>query len=739
MYINLPSKNHYRRPASYASKGYHSRRMAVDFAIPLITNVKNAKMLAEALVRKLPLDVSNIDAKSSHLTHTFPGLINIGAFAPGLAVPSSQDVITTTAASLSGGFTTVLFSPLGLNNGIVDRHSLEQAKSNLNGYAHCNYAFGIQATAANAGKLDEELIAEVRFLFIPASTPLSVIASHFALWPADKVIVTDAKDSKLASILLLASLHERSVHISDIRTVDDLLLVSLSKAKQLKVTCDVSVYSLFFAAEYYPGGDVLPTAEVQKVLWEKLDIIDAFSVGAIPHQLALAMEKPASAYSGIGESIHLLLTAVSENRLTISDIRLRLHDNPARIFGIAEQSHTSVEVVIGRSSKFSVHPSCWSPLHQTSGSVHRVIIHGHTSYLDGSLFSTTGGRDISIPAVVHPTATPAVVKEDPSSLPPIVSVVTQPTTLQHQYGPASHLLHIQPHPAFHKRHVISVKQFSQKDIYDLYALANEMRFQVERNGSLDILKGKVLCSVFYEPSTRTSSSFDAAMKRCGGQVVHITADTSSVMKGETLVDTIRTLACYGDAIVIRHPQAGSAQEAAKYSPVPIINAGDGIGEHPTQALLDVYTIRSELGTVNGRTITLLGDLKNGRTVHSLVSLLCLYSVRLNFVSPAQLAMPSSVVSAARKAGVPVTICESLDEVLSDTDVLYVTRVQKERFDSEAEWLIVKDSYRIDHAVLSRAKDDMIVMHPLPRVNGEFLLSFHLFGLFTDCCGCRNRS
>ena len=138
-----------------------------------------------------------------------------------------------------------------------------------------------------------------------------------------------------------------------------------------------------------------------------------------------------------------------------------------------------------------------------------------------------------------------------------------------------------------------------------------------------------------------------------------------------------------------------------------------------QALLDVYTIRSELGTVNGRTVTLLGDLKNGRTVHSLVTLLCLYSVRLNFVAPASLAMPSTVVAAARKAGVPVTICESLDEVLADTDVLYVTRVQKERFTSEMEWQQMKDAYRVDHAVLSRAKEELIVMHPLPRVNGKW--------------------
>ena len=137
-----------------------------------------------------------------------------------------------------------------------------------------------------------------------------------------------------------------------------------------------------------------------------------------------------------------------------------------------------------------------------------------------------------------------------------------------------------------------------------------------------------------------------------------------------------------------------------------------------QALLDVYTIRSELGTVNGRTITLLGDLKNGRTVHSLVTLLCLYKVRLNFVAPSSLSMPQSVVSAARRAGVYVKQCESLEEVLSETDVLYVTRVQKERFENEEDWIRVKDVYRIDHSVLSRAKEDMIVMHPLPRVNGK---------------------
>ena len=589
MYINLPSKNHYRRPASYTSKGYHTRRMAVDFAIPLITNVKNAKMLAEALIRKLPLDVSNLDAKTSHRTHTFPGLVNIGAFVPGLAVVGSKDFNATTEASISAGFTTALVLPFGDGNDIVDRETLEQARSNVTA-ASCNFSFSITATATNATSFDDELQAEVKTLFVRASTPLSVVAAHFADWPAEKVIVTDAKGSELASVLLLASLHSRSVHITDVRTTDDLLLISLSKAKQLRVTCDVSVLSLFFTAEEYPEVDILPSAAIQKTLWQKLDVIDAFSIGAIPYQLSAALKKDASPWSGVEETLPLLLTAVAEGRLTLDDIRVRLHDNPVQIFGIPDQSQTSVEVVVGRKARFSSHSTCWSPVRQISGAIHRVVVHGHTVFLDGSLFSSQTGHDISGTLVTHPGSTmgPLATKEveavaQPSVVPLAHAVLTQPGTLQQQHGPASQILsHIQLHPAFHRRHILSVKQFTQRDMYDLFAIANEMRLQVERNGSLDILKGKVLCTAFYEPSTRTSSSFDAAMKRCGGQVVQITADTSSVAKGETLPDTIRTLACYGDAIVIRHPQVGSAQEAAKYSSVPIINAGDGIGEHPTQ-------------------------------------------------------------------------------------------------------------------------------------------------------------
>ncbi|KAG1744993.1 uncharacterized protein EDB91DRAFT_1122034 [Suillus paluster] len=699
MYINLPSKNNYRRPASYASKGYRTRRMAVDFAIPLITNVKNAKLLAEALVRKLPLDVSSIDSKCSYLTHAFPGLVNISAFLPRLTLPGADEFEQATRASISAGFTTSLVLPVAA------------------GSARCNYALSIAGKDSNVQALDEEVRADVKSLYISfhgnfASPQISAVAAYFASWPENKLIVTDARSSNLASVLLLASLYNRSVHITDVRNKDDLLLISLSKAKNLKVTCDVSVFALFFTREQYSLPTSLPSAQDQEALWKNLDVIDAFSVGCFLISLRQELQEPASAWSGAEETLPLLLTAVTSGRLTLEDI----------------------QVVLGRRAQHQNRSACWSPLQKSSvtGSLHRVVVHGKTLFLDGELSALPLGKDVSSATIVHvagerqagaPLAKSQLVSgpsgarvPDGSALPPQMALTSSATGSTGSAVIVPPVVALGRHPAFHRRHILSVKQFTQRDMYDLFSLAHEMQLQVERNGSLDILKGKVLCTLFYEPSTRTSTSFDAAMKRCGGEVFKLTRILRQVKKGETLADTVRTLGSYADAIVIRHPEVGSAQLAAKYSPVPVLNAGDGIGEHPTQALLDIYTIRSELGTVNGKTITILGDLKNGRTVHSLVTLLCHYSVRLNFVAPPALAMPAKVVSAARKAGISVQQLESLEEVLPDTDVLYVTRVQKERFKSDLEWQTVKDSYHIDHALLSRAKEDMIVMHPLPRVN-----------------------
>jgi aspartate carbamoyltransferase len=270
--------------------------------------------------------------------------------------------------------------------------------------------------------------------------------------------------------------------------------------------------------------------------------------------------------------------------------------------------------------------------------------------------------------------------------------------------------------AFYGNDILSVSQFSREDLEYIFGVAKEMRAMVERVGTFDLLKGKILANLFYEPSTRTSSSFLSAMERLGGSVIPINEVTySSVAKGESLPDTIRTLECYADVIVIRHPEVGSAKLAAENARKPVINAGDGTGEHPTQALLDLFTIEEELGRVDGLTVTMLGDLKYGRTVHSLSRLLSTFVVRLNYVSPEILRMPPTLIDELNAKGVSQKEFTSLEPVLAETDVLYVTRVQKERFENLDDYEKVKGVFVITPETLEKAKDEMIVMHPLPRV------------------------
>jgi aspartate carbamoyltransferase len=274
---------------------------------------------------------------------------------------------------------------------------------------------------------------------------------------------------------------------------------------------------------------------------------------------------------------------------------------------------------------------------------------------------------------------------------------------------------------FYGKDIISVKQVTRHDLDYIFGVAHEMSAMVERVGTFDLLKGKILASLFYEPSTRTSSSFTSAMERLGGSVIPINeVRYSSVAKGESLPDTVRTLECYADVIVLRHPEVGASALAAKYARKPIINAGDGVGEHPTQALLDLFTILAELGQIDGLTVTMLGDLKYGRTVHSLARLLSLFRVQVNYVSPDILRMPAEIVHELQENGLPQQEYASLDEVLPKTDVLYVTRVQKERFEDPAAYESVKEAFVINTETMQRARERMIVMHPLPRV-GEIAM------------------
>lgn len=266
------------------------------------------------------------------------------------------------------------------------------------------------------------------------------------------------------------------------------------------------------------------------------------------------------------------------------------------------------------------------------------------------------------------------------------------------------------------RHLMSPLDFTVEELDKLFDLANDIEKNPEKYAHA--CEGKILATCFYEPSTRTRLSFESAMTRLGGRVIGFSdANSSSAAKGESVSDTIRVISCYADICAMRHPKEGAPMVAASRSLIPVINAGDGGHQHPTQTLTDLLTIRSLHGKLGGYTIGLCGDLKFGRTVHSLINALVRYDdIKFVFISPTELRVPDYVTDMLKEKGIEYEEVIKLEDVIGDLDMLYMTRVQKERFFNEEDYIRLKDFYVLTQEKLSMAKDNMLVLHPLPRVN-----------------------
>lgn len=512
----------------------------------------------------------------------------------------------------------------------------------------------------------------------------------------------------------------------------------------------------------------------QTALWENLDIIDIFATDHAPHHVDEKSSKDAPpGIPGLETMLPLLLTAVKDGRLTIEDLVLRLHTNPRRIFGLPQQQDTYVEVDM--SEKWVIPDamqhtkSKWTPFAgmKVCGKVSRVVLRGQLVFIENEVLAKPGfGEDVR--GWEPPICLPSVsVSNLNSSLPEVKTEISQEPQIRNMHllipnqdplirkeelsNPTSPVPRRQRYPSYSMdpiqnkftdedlsnlavqqlpqtfppsihtnfllgKHVLNVESFKNDQLRQLFNLAHHIRNTLKKGKSLEILKGKILGLMFFEPSTRTSSSFQAAMQKLGGTAVSMKPSDASLAKGESLQDTVQTMSCYCDVLVIRHMVKNSVQLAAEKCRRPVINAGDGIGEHPTQALLDVFTIREEIGTANGVTVTMVGDLKHGRTVHSLARLLTLYRVNLQYVSPDGLKMPDSVKTYVHNKGVPQREYSTIEEALPNTDVLYMTRIQKERFADEEDYLKVKGSFILTPKLLTKAKQKMVVMHPLPRVD-----------------------
>ncbi|XP_009459378.1 PREDICTED: CAD protein, partial [Nipponia nippon] len=780
MVINLSMRNSGgRRLSSFVTKGYRTRRLAVDYSVPLIIDIKCTKLFVEALgqIGAAPPLKMHVDCMTSQKLIRLPGLIDVHVHLREPGGTHKEDFASGTAAALAGGVTMVCAMP-NTSPAVTDAASFALAQKLAEAGARCDFALFLGASSENAGSLGSLAGAAAGLKMYLNDTfsslrmdDVSLWMEHFEQWPRHLPIVAHAERQTVAAVLMVAQLYQRPVHICHVARREEILLIKAAKQKGIPVTCEVAPHHLFLCRDDLGRlGEgraavrpMLGTRQDVEALWENMDTIDCFATDHAPHTLEENRGRsPPPGSPGRGPLLPLLLTAVSEGRLTVEDIIQRLYENPRKIFGLPVQEDTYVEVdlehewIIPSHTAFS--KARWTPFEgmKVKGTVRRVVLRGEVAYIDGQVLVPPGyGQDVKkwpSGAVLAPHTAPAkestkyckcqegcavlaapwesgAPADDAREKAGRKAVEADPAAIQDSYfyppGPFPRqaspqgVPHFQTSPLLHPlvgQHILSVQQFSKEQMSHLFNVAHTLRMLVQKERSLDILKGKVMASMFYEVSTRTSSSFAAAMSRLGGSVLSFSEATSSVQKGESLADSVQTMCCYADVLVLRHPQPGAVELAAKHCRKPVINAGDGVGEHPTQALLDIFTIREELGTVNGMTITMVGDLKHGRTVHSLACLLTQYRVNLRYVTPPGLRMPPDITSFVASKGIKQEEFGSIEEALPDTDVLYMTRIQKERFRRAEEYEACFGQFILTPHIMTRAKEKMVVMHPLPRVN-----------------------
>ncbi|KAG5343251.1 PYR1 protein, partial [Acromyrmex heyeri] len=607
-----------RRVSNFMTHGYRTRRLAADYSVPLITDVKCAKLLVEALRMvggKAPRMKTHTDCMSSRKMIRLPGLIDVHVHTRDPGEVHKEDFASCTAAALAGGIT-IIFAMPNTNPAVVDHKTFAIAKAQAVAESRCDYALFAGASSDNYNDI-REIAPHVAALKMYLNetfttlrlTDLTVWIKHFESWPKKYPLCVHAEGQTTAAVLLLASLHSRPIHVCHVARKEEIQIIRAAKEHGLAVTCEVCPHHLFLCQDDldrigYGRGQVSPplgTKEDQQTLWDNIDIIDCFATDHAPHTVQeKSSEKPPPGFPGLETMLPLLLTAVHEGKLTIEDIIDKLYRNPKRIFNIPDQRNTYIEIdmddewIIPEAMTYS--KSNWTPFTgmKVRGSVHRVVLRGEIAYIEGQVLINPGfGQDIR--DIQYNTKTSSTLHAPITSV-QLADIVNKPLSLDSLISPN-----------------------------------------------------------YEKPS------------------IHI-----DVHEDEQ-IDSVTVMAGYSDVVVLRHSAPGAAARVAQHCRKPILNAGDGTGEHPTQALLT------------------------------------LYNVELRYVNPPGLDMPNHVVNYVAERGISQERFSTLEEALPDTDVLYITRIQSERFATQEQYHKMCGFFIVTPQLMSRAKRKMAVMHPLPRV------------------------
>eukprot|EP00039_Didymoeca_costata_P010749 m.145536 g.145536 ORF g.145536 m.145536 type:complete len:2190 (+) comp14948_c0_seq1:133-6702(+) len=754
--INLPMRNKYRRPAAHTA-GSTTRKGAISNKVPLITDIKCAKLLVQAIAQNgIEPTVTKIDVQTSYKALTLPGLVAIGLEAEHTAplagsLGSFSALQDIAKSSVAGGFTCV---DVKLNSSTLSDFVEHGREIML-----CDYSISVIVALNAAGKkaargLTQSPVVRRKVASNPSSpirtapmvvpttvrpgrlaaasvshesttsntsdhsvTEVQPISLHLQAGvtqlPIEKIknelanlgfnssqdtpLCAEATGHNLSSIILFGFVEDRHVHILNVQSGAELELIAAAKAKGIDVSCSVNITALM-SPQIDEGAEGLTEEKDSGIthlnnLWNGIDDIDVITCRGID----------------LSDAVPILYRLSQDRDYDFMKLIEKISKNPSQIFGIPQDRETSCEIQI-----------------RSDGTcrVGQTTIRGKVVFVDGTAEERIEDSVLPIQPVRSLKKKVKISEREESKgrvqqTPEIVSdddlFENSPETIRKRHR--KHSLSVaEATKELTNKHVVSVRMFHKDLLHEILNAAHVLKF-AEPAEYNRILEGVVLATIFYEPSTRTHCSFQSAIQRLGGSVIALDKiENTSVKKGESFSDFVKTMTCYADAIVVRHPEVGKVDEAAAASSKPVINGGDGTGEHPTQALLDVFTIREELGTLNNNSVTIVGDLKHSRTVHSLVKLLTHYVVNINCVAPKGLELPQDIQDELTGKGIQVQTFTSVMDAIEDTDVLYVTRIQKERFTDPQAYEKVKGSYVIDERVMAKAKKKMILMHPLPRVD-----------------------
>ena len=713
--VSIPNKI---RSLNLKTGGYFIRRLAIDYGVSVITNIKCAKLYINSVIRNYnnSIKIGDADVKTTNRYIKLPMLIDMHVHVrePGGEQKETWD--TCSRAALKGGNGLICAMP-NTNPccttedvyNLVDR--LARTKS------VCDYMIFFGADGENYKDLEKmnPKVCAIKFYLNETYSTLkinniSVLREYFIYCPDDMLMCFHAEVEMVGVVLYLASIYNKRVHICHLSRKDEIEMVKDAKSKGLRVTCEVTPHHLFFNDENIKSLDpnfrtvkpVLNTKEDRDALWENMDIIDCFATDHAPHLKTEKKTCGCPGFTGLETALPLLLNAVNENKLTLDDIINKYHHNPKRILGLDESYGRDSFIEVNLDKEYIIRDedlvtkAGWTPFNnfRVKGCIERFIYKGECVYNNGLSNNLVLGENVNI----YKNNLKMLDSNENNEYTNILNNIETEELHNNKFSS-----------------VINVEQFNRNNLRLLFKNASILKNKVKRDGSLDILRGKTVGLYFEEPSSRTYGSFCVAVQKLGGNVLSINKNTSSSKKGESLYDTLKCFEAYCDLVVIRTSIKDALGSLKDKINIPIINAGDGDDEHPTQALLDVYTIREERGTVNNLVVSVVGDLRYGRTVHSLVKLLSIYNITFNFVSIKELELDENTKMFLESKNIKYNVYGSIRDIIENTDILYMTRIQKERLaDENIDYEYLSKNMYLTQDILTKAKNNIVIMHPLPR-------------------------